>query len=230
MTKTGSTNITPRLGATVLYTLNQADVDAIMTRRQNLGTVLAGIIARRNDVRDGDTYPAIIVKDHASTHEENKDLASRHVERWYPTDPSKLAEGTKPATRQERDEAYRRTLVNLDQIAAEATCNLQVLLDGTEAYWATSRSQFDPEKHTSRRGVAVEDGKVVEDNGEPDPRGHWQYRAVDRRVRFATGGTMTSDAYPVVGSPAQPGGVPGQILSKAIAAHEERQLRQDGLR
>lgn len=92
---------TPTIGRIVHYTLNEQDAAVINKRRKDAknlngaGVTLASQelgpqIHIGNDAREGDTYPAVIVR------------------------------------------------VWGDQL--QSACNLQVLLDGNDVYWATSRS------------------------------------------------------------------------------------------
>ena len=53
-----ATNITPRLGEIVHYTLSESDARSIIQDRRNAGISTA----RGNDPHEGDTYPAMIVR------------------------------------------------------------------------------------------------------------------------------------------------------------------------
>lgn len=61
---------------------------------------------------------------------------------------------------------------------AVTIANLQVLLDGTDTFWATSRSRFDPREHVrplftdSPNDLGVHDGEA-KPTWMPDARGHW---------------------------------------------------------
>lgn len=156
-----STSITPRLGQIVLYTLTDNDADVLMRRRRDAGlTVRSG-----NDLRGGDTYPAMIVRD------------------WAPN-PEHAKINRKVA------DVLKRTLEPgvLDTISV----NLQVLLDGNDSGWVTSRSKFDPkthgrwvqhvrgEDHELPSGLPTDEGKASEDIVfRPDPSGHWRDLAAD---------------------------------------------------
>lgn len=121
-----STNVTSRLGKMVLYTLSEMDVrDIIQSRRQ------AGIAAKRgNDPHEGDVYPAIIVAD------------------WL--DPA-YETGEK---RMERfgGEGKPNIVLSPAEAADQVSVNLQVFLDGTDVYWATSRSRSRGGDKDSRKG------------------------------------------------------------------------------
>lgn len=139
--KTGSTNITPRLGAIVLYTLGADEARAIIDSRS-----AAGRASRSgNEPRDGETYPAIIVRD------------------WSTSDPEHRAK----YERGEISDGSGR-VITLAEMIAGASVNLQVFLDGNDTYWATSRTMFDPAKH-----IRLVDPDTRET--EPDHRGHWVF-------------------------------------------------------
>ena len=95
-----------RVGELVLYTVTEGDANDINRRRQDART--SGSAEERtgfvmhfgNSVREGDVYPAVIVRT--------------------------FAEGS-------------------------VTCNLQVLLDGSDTYWATSRQEGDGPSRWTRQ-------------------------------------------------------------------------------
>jgi hypothetical protein len=113
-----STTITPRLGAIVLYTLSEQDARQIIDerRRAGLGTF------RGNDPHEGDTYPAMIVRDWGGDEETRAKYAAGEITK--------------------ADEA--RTVITLSQAIDTWSCNLQVFLDGNDTLWVTSRSKFTP--------------------------------------------------------------------------------------
>ncbi len=108
------------LGHRVIYKLTDFDVREIIQKRRGAGTATAS----GNDPREGDEFPAIIVKEFVGA------------------------------------------------------ANLQVFLDGTDVFWATSRSRFDTAAHGSWDGEA-EAARLAageEPNPEnwiPDAKGHW---------------------------------------------------------
>lgn len=107
-----STTLTPRLGAIVLYTLSETDVREIVQRRREAGLGSA----RGNDPHEGDTYPAMIVRDWAQGPEERKAYLN-----------GKVTDGDGSVR------TWRATLTMW-------SCNLQVFLDGNDSFWAASRS------------------------------------------------------------------------------------------
>lgn len=115
-----STNLTHRLGAHVLYCLDANDVRSIISRRREAGrAALSG-----NDPHEGDFYPAVIVRDWADPRIESGELK---IER-----PVDDIDGVRQPNRAlTPDEALRGVSVNL-----------QVHLDGTDTYWATSRTEY----------------------------------------------------------------------------------------
>lgn len=156
--KIGNTNITPRLGQMVLYTLSDSDARQVLERR-----LYAGRSARSgNEVREGDTYPAMIVRDWANS---------------IPETRQKYRDG------EITDGAGR--VITLEEMVDNASVNLQVFLDGDDTLWVTSRSKFNPELHG--RWFEVDDdsnslftgGKSFAEmleaghRFEPDPLGHW---------------------------------------------------------
>lgn len=172
-----TTRITPRLGTTVLYTLTEADANQIRNDRLNLGR----FAARGNECREGDTFPAIIVRDFISTREV-LDKEFRRRPRMMPHSPEAFE---KMIEHQVNEELER-------QATQGAPVNLRVLLDGNDVFWATSRTEFDPEKHG--RWVQVIDGRdeelppgysatskeaeILRAEGyefgfRPDPKGRW---------------------------------------------------------
>lgn len=167
----GNTTITPRLGAIVRYTLTEQDVHAIAQARR-----LAGSAARQgNDLREGDTYPAMIVRD------------------WI--DRNFLAKVNTGQVRQGFGAAVIEPVGYIDGTSV----NLQVFLDGNDTYWATSRTKFDPATHGRMDPEAPEfiveapADEMSEDEKHllgkarsahhakwfrPDPRGHWTQEPV----------------------------------------------------
>jgi hypothetical protein len=190
--KTGSTNITERVGKTVLYTLTEEDARGIMQRRQQLGQAIAG----GNDVREGDTYPALIVRDFGlsgspaaqeeRTRQLNRTLTARYRKSQGKADAEALAEPGYPSEYANMTEAefQRHKAAEIEKIQAswivqalQASVNLRVMLDGHDDYWATSRSQFDPMQHGRWVRDFAEDETPDKRNSsdwEPDTRGHWQ--------------------------------------------------------
>lgn len=181
--KSGSTNITERVGRTVLYTLTADDARYIMERRRQLGAAQASA----NDVRDGDTYPAIIVRDFGLSmtveavaerrHETTRHLSAQYRmsqgdidtgEHGYPVEFATMSEREFQTHLAEKLELYTRAQ---REAAAAASVNLRVLLDGYDTYWASSRSLFDPKTHG--RHLRTENS-TSSGPWEPDPRGHWQ--------------------------------------------------------
>lgn len=152
MSVNGGTTITPRLGTIVRYTLSEYDVRRIIDNRRNAGWANA----RGNDPREGDTYPALIVRDWASP--EHLDAAREGK--------INLADGTP---------------VTLEQVITGTSVNIQVFLDGNDTFWATSTSKFDPSVHgryNLPEGVAGPNDAGAGDTDysqfwESDPRGHW---------------------------------------------------------
>lgn len=201
--KTGSTNITERVGQTVIYTLNEADVRSIVHSRLAAGTAAA----HGNDPRDGDSYPALIVRDfgYSGTPQAiqeradayHRTLAARYRRSQGQTDAEALAEPGWPSEYTDMSEkdfaahladALAKFTVEAANQARTASVNLQVFLDGIDVYWATSRSVFDAESHG--RWVQVVDGvdhdlpSGINRTGQeediefrPDRRGHWWVNA-----------------------------------------------------
>jgi hypothetical protein len=130
-----STPITHRLGAAVIYTLNEADVSTIVNRRRAAGHATKG----GNDPRAGESYPGIIVRDFGMSSDEFARV-------WDKTEAGEYAEGmsTDPADGgAPLEEIIKRQLVSLRNRYNATSVNIQVFLDGDDAYWATSRSMFD---------------------------------------------------------------------------------------
>lgn len=143
-----TTNITDRLGLSVLYTLGEADARTIIERRRAAGSSSAS----GNDVREGDTFPALIVRDNGWGDEDYEALRERTAMGKY------LPNGVDPDTKE-------AIALIADQLAAHektrqvASVNLQVFLDGNDSYWATSRGEY-----------TVND----REDGEKTPKGRWQ--------------------------------------------------------
>jgi hypothetical protein len=156
-----ATNITPRLGEIVLYTLSEQDAKQIIQDRRNAGIAAA----RGNDPREGDTYPAIIVRDFGQTEEQYRqgiEVGKRNLtDQWRGANGHESPARGWPVEFRGMPSAnfykvylpeWERSLPPFDPEAG--ACNLQVFLDGTDVYWATSRS-------LCREG--------------DDPKGHFQY-------------------------------------------------------
>lgn len=134
-----STNSTPRLGAIVHYTLSESDARQVRQER-----IAAGAATRRgNDALEGDTYPAMIVRDWAYSPETARSAAERSLV------PAPDGHDPNPLVLDElTDEEIRAEASRLRELSANtASVNLQVFLDGTDTLWVTSRSEFDPSQH-----------------------------------------------------------------------------------
>lgn len=156
---TARNNVTPRTGRIVLYTLNEEDVRTIIGRRISAGkATFSG-----NDPKAGYVYPAMIVQDWMRNADEIEAQMrdARNGTDW-------AGQSYKGLTDEQFEERVAQTRAFVSENEHQAVVNLQVFLDGTDTYWATSRSEFSPEKH--RKQVA--DGFDAKDAG-PDPRGHW---------------------------------------------------------
>lgn len=158
-----STNITPRLGKCVLYTLSEADAKQIIQDRRNAGIAAA----RGNDPHEGDTYPAIIVRDFGSTAEQvaaahdssvvmirsqwrAANGKAREEDRGLPGWPVEFVGMSEDDLQQwiaARGEEFSRVWN-----PENAAVNLQVFLDGTDVYWATSRTRAQDDEKDSRKG------------------------------------------------------------------------------
>lgn len=181
-----TTSVTPRLGSLVLYTMNEADAKAAIQKRRD-----AGFAARSgNEPREGDTYPAIIVRDNGMDPKEHARIRELIASGKYAEDTlekrSILVEDEYRSD-EGRARLIEQQLANHDASPQAASVNLQVLLDGDDRYWATSRSEFDPEKHGRwvqvshgndlelPSGLPTEADKLSEDIVfRPDAKGHWQ--------------------------------------------------------
>ena len=109
-----------RVGTSVLYKLSDADVKSIIARRLSAGRgTFSG-----NDPREGQELPALIIADWAMYGSDLEEKFKAGVLTDGAGTPRSWADHVR-----------------------EASCNLQVFLDGTDVYWATSRSEFDPSKH-----------------------------------------------------------------------------------
>lgn len=117
-----STPSESRVGQMVIYKLSEHDAKAIVASRLSAGR---GTVSG-NDPREGDEYPALIVRDWAGY-----DAALK----------AKFEAGEITLA----DEA--RTPVSWRDHIRNSSVNLQVFLDGTDVFWATSRSEFDGRKH-----------------------------------------------------------------------------------
>lgn len=198
----------PLLGLRVIYTLNADDVRAIVQNRRQAGQA----VHRGNDPREGDMHPALIVKCFGMTGDEIKARVGQMCKE-YAESKAFINEGNPhAATRHGRelverfptmhqfDAHVKQVAEGLAKQAASAGVNLQVFLDGNDTYWATSRSEYDPEKHgaidkdapdLALLGVMAEgaDQKEIDEverqNREalerhranywrPRPEGHWQ--------------------------------------------------------
>lgn len=128
-----STRTTPRLGKTVLYTLTELDAKQIVSDRLAAGRASA----RGNDPIEGDTYPAMIVREFIG----ERSFTERHLR-----SRAGLMETESGIAPTEEQFQARVDTVLEDQLA-NSVVNLQVFLDGIDVFWATSRSEFNPEKH-----------------------------------------------------------------------------------
>lgn len=158
-----TTNITPRVGETVLYTLSEMDAKQIIQNRRDAGISTA----RGNDPHEGDTYPAIIVRDFGQSEEQYRSGVARakqgHTDQWrkaHGLETENDVPGFWTALRDMDEQAFALWLERWEADLApydpdSGGCNLQVFLDGNDVYWATSRSASKP--------------------GD-DPKGHFQYR------------------------------------------------------
>ena len=166
-----TTAVTDRLGLSVLYTLTEVDVRMIVQRRRDAGSA----IRSGNEPREGDTYPAIIVRDHAGDPAEHARVRALIAAGKY---ADKRGGGY--------DELIREQLAIHDALPSAPSVNLQVWLDGNDAYWATSRSEFDPRKHGNwyekadevnalvANGASYEQMEAAGHTFRADPKGHWR--------------------------------------------------------
>jgi hypothetical protein len=125
-----------RLGQTVRYCLSDDDVKQIIENRRAAGTG----VARGNDPRAGQAYPAIVVRDWADavTRMKNRQ-AWRAVELGAPGPADLISNG-----------------LTEEQFVTTASCNLQVMLDGNDTYWATSRTLYRADAHPSPKGHFID--------------------------------------------------------------------------
>lgn len=144
-----ATSITPRLGKIVHYALTEADVREIIQNRQNAGRAAA----RGNEVREGDVFPAMIVADWVAQSLEEYTRITR--ERLSDEDSSwARGELSKAGILHPKSSPIAFNML-VEQMATEghtkavemASQNLQVFLDGTDVFWATSRTKFEPTQH-----------------------------------------------------------------------------------
>lgn len=175
------TNITPRLGAIVHYTLTEMDANVLSRRRIDAGqAVRAG-----NPLEEGMTFPAMIVRDWAS------DFKS-YLDTLYDTSPDYVENLSKVDEWTERQK-------HLERVAMQSV-NLQVFLDGNDSGWMTSRTELNREKHghwvqriDGLDHLLPQDHQRMLLSGEAtperdfvfivDPRGHWTSEPVaDERL------------------------------------------------
>lgn len=171
-----------RLGHHVIYVLSEYDVRDIRQAR-----VLAGRAARTgNDPQEGDLCPAVIVRDHhveqplPSTIGDIQWVVGAHhdgrrgeetiakIRAWQEAHGLFATGDWGPA----EEEALKQD--RMDQVSV----NLQVFLDGTDSFWATSRSLFLPHTHGTWARVFSETETPDKDNPEDwtkDPKGHFFY-------------------------------------------------------
>lgn len=124
-----------RLGATVRYTLSEHDVKVIVERRIAQGTAAY----KGNPPRAGQSYAALIVRDWADPALRAKLREAEHQKRWGAPGEPTVADA-----------------LTEEQYVKGASCNLQVFLDGNDTYWATSRSLYQADYHTSTRGHFID--------------------------------------------------------------------------
>lgn len=138
-----------RVGLNVLYTLTEYDAREIVQNRRNAGIATA----RGNDPREGQTYPAIIVADH-------------------------VHEAHRPRVEAGEFTVSGAPVLTWESYIAGISVNLQVFLDGTDVFWATSRTEYDATKHGDWGPLpeGQEPQTLEEEQGvwRPDPKGHFQ--------------------------------------------------------
>lgn len=118
-----TTNITSRLGRSVLYVLGSTDVQEIVQKRIQAGRATFN----GNDPREGETYPAIIVRDWGvSLSQYEEQLAAGNI-------ATRLIDG-------------KHVPVPYAEALNAAVVNLQVFLDGHQIHWATSRAMARPDE------------------------------------------------------------------------------------
>jgi hypothetical protein len=148
-----STPSESRVGQMVIYKLSEHDAKAIVASRLSAGR---GTVTG-NDPREGDEYPALIVRDWAQ-------YQSVLREKF---EAGSLTNGL-------------GVVVTWEDHVRQASCNLQVFLDGTDVYWATSRSEFDPNKHGDWEPLpeGQEPQTAIEEQGVwvSDAKGHFFYK------------------------------------------------------
>lgn len=172
-----------RVGKRVLYTLNTGDAQEII-----MGRTLAGRSTKRgNDPKAGQQFPGVIVADFGSS----MDIPAQ-VERYVEIQRARYAQANgedmgepgyptefKDFTPIEFGEWLHKSVLEVEEnarrSAKQASCNVQVFLDGTDTYWATSRSMFDPEQHYRTNPLQVIDGKAAEGDRIPDSEGHFVF-------------------------------------------------------
>jgi hypothetical protein len=155
-----TTTVTPRLGSIVLYTLSEFDARAIAEQRRDSGRATS----RGNEVHEGDTYPAMIVRDWAVAPEEQARIRAKTARGEYLPEILRNVPGVEDdKLRRERVGFIAKQLAAYDSTNASASVNLQVFLDGTDVFWTTSRTQFDPERDADK------------ESGE---KGHWRRRTL----------------------------------------------------
>lgn len=153
-----TTTISERLGQIVLYTLTEHDVKSIVLNRRNAGQA----VASGNEPREGDTYPAMIVRDWGESVEVFEQGLKRgalgQMQMWqqanglhdhgigYPVEFKGMS--------QDRFEVWLEAWIadrRAERALVRPAVNLQVFLDGNDVYWATSRTQM-PADVTNSRG------------------------------------------------------------------------------
>lgn len=139
-----------RVGFLVTYKLTDFDAKAIVQQRLRAGQgTFSG-----NPPREGDEYPAMIIRDHAQYDDKLKAAY----------ESGKVSNSGRPMT--------------WEKYLNEATVNLQVFLDGNDSFWATSRTRFDPERHghhAVEKTLDPADPITLGNDPEwiPDAKGHW---------------------------------------------------------
>lgn len=159
-----ATNITNRLGRSVLYTLSKADADNIRAQRLAAGN---GTL-RGNEPHEGETYPGIITRDWQQPAAEQQVAHARITAGKYlpekfhgknqdgPTellvDPRMTDEevaALRPIDRTfvrdlliEARATIARQLEGYDKSQETSGANLQVYLDGNDVFWALSVSKY----------------------------------------------------------------------------------------
>jgi hypothetical protein len=136
-----TTNITPRLGQIVRYTLSESDAREITQKRIAKGTAAAA----GNAAEEGATYPAMIVRDWCYEPGTARAVAERNLTgSWNAPGGEPNQDALEALTEEEiTEEASRLRAAS----ANTASVNLQVFLDGNDTHWVTSRSEYDPSTH-----------------------------------------------------------------------------------